>query len=162
MAKKPNQSAKKQAPAAPLTPTGKLQLLAVRLVESMSKIGTLKPNELPGHATQAVNATLGFSQDDKAAFFNLRIKLDASYDGDKTKDPAVSILASFVANYSIVEMFSDEEIFKKFAHQIGMLTIWPFWREFAQSMTTRMGLPAFPVPLINLGEIRITEDTPKN
>lgn len=107
---------------------------------------------MPGHATQAINATSGFSDNEKAAFVNLKIKLDVTYDGDKAK-PVISILASFIAEFTILEPHSDKETFNKFLNQIGLLGIWPYWREFVQSMTTRMGLPAFPVPLINIAAL---------
>lgn len=99
-----------------------------------------------------------FSEQEKKAIVNTRIKMDASYDGDKTKEPAVSILASFVAQYSITETFSDQKFFQKFTQQVGVLNIWPYWREFAQSMTTRMGLPPFAAPLINVNELKTADD----
>jgi len=90
---------------------GKLQLDGISLVESSSKLGQLKTDQLPGQASQAINTTIALREDKTAVAVNIRIKLDVSYDGDKTRDPAVSILASFVAHYSIVEAFPEEALF---------------------------------------------------
>ncbi len=129
-------------------PELKLVLLGLRLVESESKLSELKAAQLPGHGTQYVNATVELRDDNKEVVVNIRITLHASYDGDQTKDPAISLMASFVANYSIEE-FPGKDVIEKIMPQIGMSNIWPYWREFAQSITTRMGLPAFPLPLVN-------------
>jgi hypothetical protein len=140
---------------------GKLQLLGIRLVESASKIGLLKTNQLPEHGTQSINFVhITNSNDPKATAVSVQIKLDFSYDAEATKEPAISILANFVANYSIVEDFPDEKIFEKFQQHIGIANIWPYWREFVQSMTTRMGLPAFPVPLVNIAELKTEDEKP--
>jgi hypothetical protein len=139
----------------------KLKLLSIRLAESVSKLGELKKGQLPGHATQFMSVSLGTSSENtKLVGVNVRIKLDASYDGDQTKDPAMSIMASFVADYSTAEDVPGNDVFQKLISTVGVANIWPYWREFAQSMTTRMGLPAFPVPLINASELAIAGENP--
>jgi len=155
--KKPSQRTKHHAS------NGKLQLLGIRLVESNSRLGELKKDQLPGHATQALNVTIITPPGDaNLVVVNVRIKLDASYDGDQTKEPAMSILANFVADYAIVDEFPDKDVFQKFIATIGLAHIWPYWREFAQSITTRMGLPAFPIPLINTNELTKDASDEKN
>src|SRR6202140_2533778 len=132
---------------------GKMDFLGLRLIESASKLGDLKKNELPGHATQAINVAIGVREDSQTAGVNIRIKLTVGYDGDQTRDPALTVLGSFVADFSIIEPFSSKKMMEDFLGKVGMLVIWPYWREYVQSMTTRMGLPAFPVPLIKLSDI---------
>jgi len=134
--------------------TGKVELHGLRLVESSSKLGELRENdELPGQAMQAISLTLGLSDDQKAAKVTVRIKLDATYDGDATKEPVLSILASFELYFDIVEAFRTPKVREAFFQRIGMLVVWPYWREFVQTMTTRMGLPAFPVPIARADKI---------
>jgi hypothetical protein len=163
MAKKPVRVTKASAEKAQVPAVGKLQLLGIRLFESASKVGMLRPAELPGVGTQAINFThfTKLPGDDKATAVSVRIKLDLSYENDAPKDPAISIMATFVANYQIIEEFHDEEAFHQFLQHVGMANIWPYWREFAQSMTTRMGLPAFPVPLVNVAELRLDDEKTK-
>lgn len=127
---------------------GKLEFAGLRLFESASKLGELKKDQLPGRGIQFLNVTTMISEDLEMIHVNVRIKLDVSYDGDQTKEPAMSVLASFVATYSVVEPFIDKETVEKLVQQIALLNVWPYWREFVQTMTVRMGLPAFPVPLI--------------
>jgi preprotein translocase subunit SecB len=39
---------------------------------------------------------------------------------------------------------------KAFAKSNGMLNVWPYWREFVQSITSRAGLPPLTVPLFRI------------
>src|SRR5437868_5428119 len=64
MTKKTTQRKKAARPAAgTMPPAGKLQLLAIRLVESMSKLGMLKGDKLPGHAVQPMEFTLNVAKE---------------------------------------------------------------------------------------------------
>ena len=42
-----------------------------------------------------------------------------------------------------------------FGRSVGLLNIWPYWREFVQSMTPRMGQPTLTLPLIQLGNVGV-------
>lgn len=130
----------------------RLSLRGISLVESSCKLGIIKTGQLPGYASQSVTVTL-FKNTNDPTFFavSLAIKLDASYDEDKTKEPAMAVFATFVANYLVEEIF-DKENFEKILQQMAVHHLWPYWREFAQSMSIRMGLPPFPVPLIVVQE----------
>lgn len=133
--------------------TGELQLLGLRLIESSSKLGEMKPDALPGRARQSINFVVMISEDLKNASVNGKIKLDISYDSDETKDSAITVFASFSVGYSIVKAFPNKDALEKFLQENAILNIWPYWREFVQSMTTRMGLPSFSVPLIYADKI---------
>src|SRR4051794_35265563 len=115
-----------------LSDAGRVELKGLRLAESSSKLGELRGNDLPGQATQAISLSLSLTEDEKREMVNVRIKLDASYDGDATKEPAVSILASFMIFFDITEEFRDRAAMEEFFQRVGMLVVWPYWREFVQ------------------------------
>src|ERR1043166_1323984 len=151
--KKPVTSAASDKPQQ-AQPAGRVQLLGIRLSECASKIGQIRPDQLHGHAVQPMEMSVNISnENNKLLAFILKIRLDASYDEEQKKEPAISIAAQFIANYLIVEDFSDHETFCAFVQHVGLAITWPYWREFVQSITTRMGLPAFPIPLINSAEL---------
>jgi len=63
----------------------------------------------------------------------------------------MSIEASFCASYVLkpIEEFNPDDI-GHFSKINPVYNAWPFWREFVQSMTTRMGFPALTIPLLKI------------
>ena len=70
---------------------------------------------------------------------------------------------SFVSNVTDFQQFFEnfdldsEDVGKTFAamgeyfyHFIPISTAWPYWREFVQNMSTRMGYPALTVPMLEI------------
>lgn len=60
--------------------------------------------------------------------------------------------ASFEANYSLNRGMPAEmaENLAAFAQTNAVVHAWPYYREIVQSMTWRMGLPPFPMPLFRI------------
>jgi len=72
---------------------------------------------------------------------------------DKTPGKLVmKIEASFCTSYFIVKPVPDdlrpEKIWEYLFTINPISNAWPYWREFVQGMSTRMGLPALTVPLL--------------
>lgn len=69
-------------------------------------------------------------------------------DGDPELDPLMQIDATFELVYSL-ESFEgiEDQNLQAFACTNGVYNAWPYWREFVQSTTTRMGLPALVPPV---------------
>lgn len=63
----------------------------------------------------------------------------------------MSIEASFCASYILkpIGEFNPNDI-EQFAKINPIYNAWAYWREFVQSMTTRMGFPALTVPLLKI------------
>jgi hypothetical protein len=71
---------------------------------------------------------------------------------DKSPDKIVmSIEASFCTAYVLkpIEEFDPADI-DHFAKINPIYNAWAYWREFVQSMTTRMGFPALTIPLLKI------------
>jgi hypothetical protein len=45
-----------------------------------------------------------------------------------------------------------------FSQTVGVQNVWPYWREFVQSMPARMGLPPLRMPLLNPAQLTFTPD----
>jgi hypothetical protein len=131
---------------------GKLQLQGIRLHKADCRLGELKPGELPGMAAQSLKYTIALHKDGKAVMVVADIGLQAKY--SQHENPVISITATYIVNYVIEETFASNEKLQEFLRQVAVLNFWPYWREFVQSMTVRMGLPPFPVPLLYTGELK--------
>ncbi len=64
---------------------------------------------------------------------------------------SLAIEASFALQYQLASLEGlTEEQFKAFAMTNGIYNAWPYWREYVQSTTSRMGLPPIVVPVFRL------------
>ena len=73
----------------------------------------------------------------------------------------LNIKASFMLIYSISSLDGiDDEHLRAFAATNGVFNAWPYWREFVQSTTCRMGLvkPVI-VPVFRLGQTMRAEQS---
>jgi preprotein translocase subunit SecB len=134
--------------------SGKLEFRGLRLIESSSKLGNMKKDGLPDHANQSININLIIPDGSKDVASNLKIRLTCTYHGEEEKDPAISVFASFLVNYEVLEAFKQQEKLSELLKRMAILNVWPYWREFVQTMTSRMGLPPFPVPLIYTDDLK--------
>lgn len=137
-----------------------LELHEVRLLESSSflkldidefNIASLKQNiyiEFRRHQEKS-----------KIAFvFHLKLTGNSNVD-----DVIFSITAKYGAIYtSKTEVhFADEKV-TKFSQIVGLNVIWPYWREFVQTITSRMSIPPLSLPLIRPGDLQFEKTTPEN
>jgi len=79
--------------------------------------------------------------------------LAGRYTDVDSKVAPLQIAATFQVEYTLgsLEGIKSENI-KAFAELNGVYSAWPYWREYAQSVTVRMGLPPIPVPVYRTGE----------
>jgi len=66
------------------------------------------------------------------------------------KNSLIKISATFCLVYVTVSSF-DDDFFKVFKRTTLPMVSWPYFREFVQSMTQRMGIPPLTLPLIKSG-----------
>jgi hypothetical protein len=101
---------------------------------------------------------LAYDKDKKLSFIlcNFRVIAFSSAAADK---PVMKIEASFCTSYvheSLPDESPDKDInnlideFDYFVAINPIANAWPYWREFVQSMSTRMGFPALTVPLLEI------------
>ena len=140
-----------------LRETNKLSLQNIRLMEGTCKLGRLKKEQLPSLADQTVSFNFSVNEKRTVVVAVAEFRLVSSYEDMPSIDPAIMVSAKFALRYSITKQISDENL-KGCLENISSVCAWPYWREFVQSSTIRMGLPAFPIPL--LSPARLLENQP--
>jgi preprotein translocase subunit SecB len=134
--------------------TGSLTLQNIRLASCSAALGELDNNRLPNVGQQEIQFELGLTPDQKNARSTVAIKLDSRYaETPKKSPPQILVQATFQVFWQITDTFGSSEGFEKPIRDLSMRLIWPYWRELVQSMTTRMGLPPFPIPIIYVDTI---------
>jgi len=76
---------------------------------------------------------------------------------------ALKVEAVFGLTYAVKwNKEPSEEDIGIFSQAVGVNNAWPYWREFVQSSTVRMGMPPLIVPLLRLDEMSFAlAQTPK-
>ena len=88
---------------------------------------------------------------DKIVFVKISFSSRDGVQGGKVPD-SFSVLATFVLIYSISSFEGiDERNIIAFATTNGIYNAWPYWREFLQNTTTRMGFPPVIAPPFRFG-----------
>jgi hypothetical protein len=79
---------------------------------------------------------------------------------DDEKIGPLSIKASFVLFYSVSSFDGiDDERIEAFGQINGVFNAWPYWREFVQNTTSRMGLAKpIVIPVFRLGAVEQTAE----
>jgi hypothetical protein len=70
---------------------------------------------------------------------------------EEDKNEIIKIEAEFLLTYRLhsKEGFSLDDL-KAFCSMNPLYNAWPYWRELVQSMTSRMDVPVFTIPLLKL------------
>ena len=70
--------------------------------------------------------------------------------------PFLVIEAAFRLRYRVSDRAGlDDSHFDAFGHLNGVFNAWPYWREYVQSMTVRMGYPALTVPVFRFRDTAV-------
>jgi hypothetical protein len=91
-------------------------------------------------------------KDEKKIFVytSLSVKSDEGDGGESGKNLAIG--AMFVLAYSASSMEGIEDKHAEaFGSTNGIYNIWPYWREFVQNTSVRMGIKPIVVPVFRLG-----------
>ncbi len=82
-----------------------------------------------------------------------RVLPEGLTDEEKMSDASDKVEAEVIATFSAIYTLTEEipsEAIKEFSeHNLGY-NVWPYWREYASSTATRLGLPQFSIPLYRL------------
>jgi preprotein translocase subunit SecB len=87
-------------------------------------------------------------RDDNTCVVTLEYQLAAAYAGQKEK--VLSVEATYEVTYKVSVPMTDE-MFGVFSKTSLPLNTWPYFREFANSILTRMGLPGLTLPVLKAG-----------
>jgi len=106
---------------------------------------------------------LGFGKDveSKRLFVRTTFTLTVIQDAAGEPKSVLSLTASFVLTYTVAsfEGIEDENI-RGFSAVNGVYNAWPYWREFAQTTTARMGVgKGITVPVFRIGDNPLYEES---
>lgn len=93
----------------------------------------------------------GIDREKDSFWVSISFNLDATAGDPSRAQPTFQIEASFLLRYHVASVGDFEDrAFAAFARTNGVFNAWPYWREFVQSMTARMGLTPFVIPVFRL------------
>lgn len=76
---------------------------------------------------------------------------DAQKNPDEiSKQVKAEIVASYIAEYRVTCNDLDLDAIQEFAQRNAGYHVWPYWREYVQSVCSRMHLPAVIMPMFQL------------
>jgi len=126
------------------------RIRGVRLVEGSGKVRFRDVDEVPDDADIAIahNGQIAAPPGEDGAFFVLATADVRVVPPDKKGEPFLSVRAVFELAYRLPSGFvADRGELDAFAGVNGVFNAWPYFREFVQSMTTRMNVPPIVLPL---------------
>lgn len=124
----------------------RVEVLEILLAESMTKRGAVR-DSLPAKLTMGVNVETQVDKDEKVVCVRPRFVLSAKYD-EADDEELLRIEAQFVLRYRVPSFDGLRKAnIEAFGELNGLYNAWPYWREFVQSTTVRMGLPSLTVPV---------------
>ena len=98
-----------------------------------------------------VSIEVGRNEESKLIYVFPVFRLTVKAAGEKETTPLLSIEAKFVVIYSLKSFDGlEDKNLSAFGATNGVFNAWPYWREFVQSTTMRMGLQILTVPLYRL------------
>ncbi len=131
-------------------------LQEIRLAESHCKLGGLKGSALPSRATQTIGLEIGPRHDGGGVLAVASFRLLFTYAGAVDGDAPLLLAASFRLQYVLPRPVSRKRL-EDVVRRVALPDVWPYWRELAQSLTVRMGLPAFPLPLMRPARLEMVD-----
>jgi len=129
----------------------RVQMQSILIMESHSRRAEDERIALGGFSLKNEFSNLGVEIRDNCISVRISFALRSIRDGETEADPVLVIGALFVLIYSIpsTEGIEDRNL-AAFAATNGVYNAWPYWREYVQSTSVRMGLPPIAVPVFRL------------
>ena len=139
--------------AAALDVAARVELVEVRLVEShcaMTMAAVQPGAKLVTQLSRDVHTTL--DRKGRCLAVLPAFQVSARIEGTGAKTPDVMIKARFLLTYALANVTGLRKAnCQHFGAHNGVYNAWPFWREFVQSATARMGLPVLTLPVYRIG-----------
>jgi preprotein translocase subunit SecB len=112
------------------------------------------PDLLKAEMKVEFGVSTGIASDREAERITVTANFDAvARPADDEAKSFLRISASFRLVYGCgdLEELSDEKL-EAFGSVNGVFNAWPYWREFVQNMTARMGLPPLVLPVFRVSD----------
>ncbi len=125
----------------------RVQIQSIRLIETFVK-QSLVNDRLPTKIAIAVQTTPEVYPRKNAISICAKFALFGRYKESDTGEPPLQIRAEYVIDYTLDSTKGlNQENYDAFAELNGVHNGWPYWREYVQSVVTRMGFPPLAIPV---------------
>ena len=125
----------------------RVQIKCIRLIETSAKRLPVEM-DLPTDVAITVDVQSKFDSQKREIGVRIQFGLTGRHKERTTGSPPLVIQARFWLAYALE---SSEGLkpghISAFGNLNGVYNAWPYWREYVQSVVTRMGLPPLPVPV---------------
>jgi hypothetical protein len=155
---------KKQPPAGPVAESAvdlspllpQVQLHDLRLLNTSCSVPTGGPVKPAPELRQSITVNSSRTTQPPAIMVQISFSLVGA---DAEKHEGLRVEATFGLMYltQSPDAISPETL-AAFSQTVGVQNVWPYWREFVQSMTGRMGLPPLRMPLLTPVQLTFTPD----
>jgi len=127
----------------------RVQIVGIRLAHSNTSSAP-PPPETPLRIEHGLNGEAEANRDSNqiAVRVSFMVRANAA-DGSEAAEAAFHVEAAFHLGYTInsFDGISDEHV-QAFGKMNGVYNAWPYWREYVQSTTVRMGFPPLTLPVL--------------
>lgn len=128
--------------------------LSIQSFANLVKVKTLRNEEIKEqNPVIALEYMLGV---------RLIVKNKEAASEEESVDVKLELQAMFSANYDAEKTLINDDAVDAFAEENGLFHIWPYWREYVQSMCNRVGVPPIPIAMrpgkVEIGEFTKVED----
>lgn len=123
-----------------------VELNTIFIVESSARRKLLR-GELPPGINLSVDVETDVDKGQGIVQVRPRFELIARYD-ETASGELLRIAAIFLLQYRLASFEGlTKANFNAFGEMNGLYNAWPYWREFVQATTVRMGLPTITIPV---------------
>jgi preprotein translocase subunit SecB len=126
-----------------------VSLRNIRMSGSLCKLGDFHEHKLPDKFSQSVRYNINKTKVEKHFCVTIEFILKGNYEGDISLNPPFTVKATFELFCEISKQINPQSLEDDILSHIALTNIYPYWREFVQSMIVRMGLPSFQIPLMH-------------
>jgi len=123
-----------------------VELDTIFITESSARRKPLR-GELPPEMNLSIDVETDVNRGQGIVQVRPRFELIARYD-ETAAGELLRIVAVFLLQYRLSSFEGlTKANFNAFGEMNGLYNAWPYWREFVQATTVRMGLPPFTIPV---------------
>jgi preprotein translocase subunit SecB len=137
----------------------RVELQTVKLLECDCKqTATCPDGKKAFNIEDTVQTEIDKEHNNIGVFIKFALKAFGEGVEQKKENSFLGIEATFLLLYNINNMEGlDDGAFHSFAELNGTYNAWPYWREFVQSVTSRMQLPPLTIPVFRISQKTTTD-----
>lgn len=140
-----------------------VELERIRL-KSCTADHNLREGSLPANVENSAEVKVTIDQEARRVHVFPRFHVTARYDDTPAdlspSDMPLFICAEFHVTYAAKSLRGlDSDHLGAFGVQTGLFHVWPYWREFVASVTSRMGFPPLTIPLLSFSQLQESATT---